>query len=655
VTDYRGSRSAFHYGPWHDGPDPLAPPVDLREALEQLGRDVMDGSSPRSALEELLRRGAGDTAGLDELTRRLWERRARIQRRHNLDGTLAEVRALLDEALTAERAALFPDPSDDARFRETQLDALPPGTAAAVRELADYDWRSEQARQAYQRIRDKLGQELMESRFQGMKQALSDVRPEDAERIRAMMADLNGLLLSHLRGEDTTDKFDRFMTAHGDFFPENPRTVEELIDALATRAAAAQRMMNSMSAQQRAELSELMAAAFGDPRLAEQVSTLDANLRALRPGEDWTSSARFRGQDPLGLGEGAQAMADLAELDALAEQLAQSYPGARLEDIDLEALSRQLGEDAGVDARRLSELERELRNQGLLERAADGSLHLSPKALRRLGETALSDVIGTLRSRRGERDTARAGAAGEPTGASRPWAFGDSEPWEVSRTVRNAVLRTASTGGDVRIDVSDVEVIETEQRARAAIALCVDTSWSMIQDGRWVPMKRTALALHHLVSTRFRSDELQLITFGRHASTVDIGELTAMEGVWEQGTNLHHALLLAGRHLRRNPDANPVVLVVTDGEPTAHLEPDGHAEFTYPPTPRTLSKTLAEVDALAKLGASVTVFMLGEDENLAKFVDIIARRGRGRVITPDLDGLGAAVVGDYLGNRKPRH
>jgi uncharacterized protein with von Willebrand factor type A (vWA) domain len=646
----------FEYGPIHDGPDPLAPPVDLRDALEALGRDVMEGSSPRSALEELLRRGTPNTAGLDELTRRLWERRARIQRKHNLDGTLNEVRALLDEALRAERTALFPDPSDDARFREAQLDALPPSTAGAVRELADYDWRSDQARAAYQQIRDKLGQELMQSRFEGMKDALSQVRPEDAERIRAMMADLNALLLAHLRGDDTVEQFERFMADHSDFFPENPRTVEELIDALAARAAAAQRMMNSMSDQQRAELSDLMAAAFGDPRLADQVSTLDANLRALRPGEDWTSSTRFRGQDPLGMGEGAQAMADLAELDALAEQLAQSYPGARLEDIDLEALSRQLGDDAGVDARRLAELERELRAQGMLQRAPDGTLHLSPKALRRLGETALSDVVGSLRARRGDRDTSRAGAAGEPTGAARPWQFGDSEPWDVSRTVRNAVLRTASTGGgEVRMDVSDVEIVETEQRARAAVALCVDTSWSMVQDGRWVPMKRTALALHHLVSTRFRSDELQLITFGRHASTVDIGELTAMEGVWEQGTNLHHALLLAGRHLRRNPDAHPVVLVVTDGEPTAHLEPDGHAEFQYPTTPRTLVKTLAEVDAVAKLGASVTVFMLGDDPSLAEFVDMIARRSGGKVVKPDLDGLGTAVVANYLRTRRTRH
>ncbi|MGW5051765.1 VWA domain-containing protein [Actinokineospora sp. NPDC004072] len=639
----------YRYAPWDDGPDPLAPPVDLRAALDRLGADVMDGSSPRSALDELLRRGV-DGAGLDELTRRLWERRSRIQRRNNLDGTLREVRELLDRALAAERRELFPDPADDARFREAQLDALPPGTAAAVRDLAGYDWRSEQARADYQSIRDRLGQELMESRFQGMKQALSEVQPQDVDRIRAMMADLNELLLAHLRGDDTDERFAEFMRRHGEFFPENPRTVDELVDALAARAAAAQRMMNSMSAQQRAELQELLSGAFGDPRLAEQVATLDANLRALRPGEDWTSSARFRGRDPLGLGDGAQALADLAEIDALAEQLAQSYPGARLEDIDLEALGRQLGDDAVVDARRLAELERELRAQGLLERAADGTLRLSPKALRRLGEAALSDVVGALRTRRGARDTRTAGAAGEPTGASRPWQFGDTEPWDVPRTVRNAVLR----GSPVRIDVSDVEVVETEQRSRAAVALCVDTSWSMVQDNRWVPMKRTALALHHLVQTRFRGDNLQLITFGRHAATVDIGTLTALEGVWEQGTNLHHALLLAGRHLRANPDAQPVVLVVTDGEPTAHLEPDGEAVFNYPTTPRTIAKTLSEVDRLTRLGATLSIFKLGDDARLATFVDLVARRASGRVVTPDLDGLGPAVVGDYLRSRRSR-
>ncbi|MBY8859505.1 VWA domain-containing protein [Nocardia sp. CA2R105] len=643
----------YSYGPYHDGPDPLAPPLDLRDALDQIGREVMEGSSPRRALEELLRRGMRDMRGLDELTRQVWQRRADITRRNRLDGTLQEVRRLLDEALDAERRALFPDPSDDARFAEAQLDALPPSTAAAVGELSEYDWRSETGRENYQKIRDMLGQELLESRFQGMKQALQSTTPEDVERIKRMMSDLNDLLTAHARGEDTEQQFAEFMAEHGEFFPENPRDTDELIDALAARSAAAQRMLNSMSEQQRAELSDLIGQAFGDPDVAAQVAALDANLRALRPGEDWESAQRFRGQDPLGMGEGAQAMQDLAELDALAEQLGQSYPGARLEDIDLDALTRQLGDEARVDARRLAELERELRRQGLFERAPDGSLRLTPKALRRLGETALRAVVGQLRSRRGERDTALAGAAGEPTGASRLWRFGDTEPWDVSRTVRNAVLRSASAGSrSVRLDVSDVEIVETEQRSRAAVALCVDTSWSMVQEGRWVPMKRTALALHQLISTRFRSDALEVITFGRHAGSVDVSELTALEGVWEQGTNLHHALLLAARHLRRHPDAVPVVLVVTDGEPTAHLESDGEAYFNWPPQPRTLAVTMTQVDALAKLGASITVFMLGDEPRLAAFVDLVARRSGGRVIAPDLDGLGAAVVSDYLHGRR---
>jgi len=644
----------YSYGPYHDGPDPLAPPIDLRDALDEIGQDVMGGSSPRSALEEMLRRGTRNTPGLDELTRRVWQRRSEIQRRNNLDGTLREVQRLLNEALEAERRALFPDPSDEARLAEAELDALPPGTAAAVRELTDYQWRSEQGRQNYEQIRDLLGRELLESRFEGMKQALQGTTPEDVERVNQMLSDLNALLDAHARGlDDVDERFTEFMRRHGEFFPENPRDVEELIDALAARAAAAQRMMNSMSEEQRNELMSLAQQAFGDPRIAQQLSNLDAQLRAARPGEDWTSSARFRGQDPLGLGEGAQAMQDLAELDALAEQLAQSYPGARLEDIDIEALERQLGKDAGVDARRLSELERELRRQGLFERAPDGSLRLSPKALRRLGQTALADVVQSLRGKTGQREQESAGAAGEPTGASRPWRFGDMQPWDTSRTVRNAVLRTASVGGGrVALDVSDVEVVETEHRSRAAVALLVDTSWSMVAEGRWLPMKRTALALHQLITTLFRNDALQLITFGRYAQSVELEELVGLEGAWEQGTNAHHALLLAGRHLRRHPDAQPVVLMVTDGEPTAHLEPDGEAWFDYPPAPETLYKTVSEVDRLAKLGAAVTVFRLGDDPRLEAFVDLIARRSGGRVLAPDLDGLGAAVVGDYLRTRR---
>jgi uncharacterized protein with von Willebrand factor type A (vWA) domain len=648
-------RPGYQYGPYVDGPDPLAPPFDLRAPMDEIGRDVMEGSSPRRALQELLRRGMENPGnrlrGLDELTRELYQRRSKLQRENRLDGTLQEVRELLQRALDAERDSLGRQDTDDARFREMQLDALPSDTGGAVRELGEYDWQSAEAREAYEEIRDLLGRELLDQRFAGMKQAMQNATPEDVEAIREMLDALNALLENHAAGQDTTEQFAEFMAQHGEHFPENPQTTEELIDLLAQRAAAAQRMLNSMSAEQRAELMELSQQAFGDPRLSEALSRLDAQLQGLRPGEDWDGQGRFRGENPMGMGEATRAMEELGQLDALAEQLSQSYPGARLEDIDLESVGKHLGDQARVDARALADLERELQKQGLFTRAADGSLQLSPKALRRLGESALREVVDRIGARRGERETNRSGAAGEATGATRPWAFGDTEAWNVPKTLLNAQLRRAA--GDLRrLDVTDVEIVETEQKTRACVALCVDTSWSMVQDGRWVPMKRTALALHQLISTRFRGDDLKLITFGRHARSVELGELVGLDGAYEQGTNLHHAMLLAGAHLRRNPDAQPVVLVVTDGEPTAHLEADGHAEFDYPTSPATLRATVAEVDRLTGLRAAFTFFVLGDDPRLAAFMDGLARRCGGRVVAPSLDGLGAEVVADYLRTRR---
>ncbi len=641
----------MRYGPYVEGPDPLAPPFDLRAAMDEIGRDVMEGSSPRAAMQELLRRGLGERRGLDDLTREVWQRRSRLQRENRLDGTLQQVRELLQRALDAERDALGRRDDDDARFREMSLDALPSDTGGAVRELEAYDWQSGDAREAYQEIRDLLGREMLDQRFAGMKQAMQNATPADVERIREMLDDLNSLLANHARGQDTQEQFAGFMDRHGEFFPENPQTTEELVDLLAQRAAAAQRMLNSMTPEQRAELMELSQQAFGDPRLAQALAQLDAQLESLRPGEDWDGRGRFRGDNPMGMGEATRAMEQLGQLDALAEQLAQSYPGARMEDIDLDVLGEQLGDQARVDARALTELQRELEREGLFSRAADGSLQLSPKALRRLGESALSDVVDRIGARRGERDTRRSGAAGEATGATRPWAFGDTEAWNVPRTMLNAQLRLA--GGDSRrLDVTDVEVVETEQRTRAAVALCVDTSWSMVQDGRWVPMKRTALALHQLISTRFRGDDLELITFGPYARSVELGELVGLEGTWEKGTNLQHALLLAERHLRRHPDAQPVVLVVTDGEPTSHLEPDGTPFFDWPPARETLRATVAQVDRVAALHASITFFMLGDDPRLAEFIDGVARRCGGRVVAPTVDGLGAEVVSDYLRTRR---
>lgn len=639
------------YGPYDGGPDPLAPPVDLREALAAIGDDVLSGTSPRHALRELLRRGNRDMRGLDDLAAQANRRRRELLRRNNLDGTLDEVRKLLDKAVLEERKELARALDDDARFNEMRIEELPPSTAQAVQDLADYNWRSEQARADYEKIRDLLGREVLDQRFSGMKQALEGATDEDREQIRQMLADLNQLLDAHSRGVDTAEQFAEFMDKHGRYFPDNPRNVEELLDSLAQRAAAAQRLRNSLSQEQRDELDALAQQAFGDPSLMSELSQLDQFLQAARPGEDWEGSQQFRGDNGMGLGEGTGALQDIAELESLADQLSQQYAGAALDDIDPELLARQLGDEAAADARTLADLEKALQEQGFFDRAPDGQWRLSPKAMRQLGQTALRDVAGQLSSRTGQRDTRRAGAMGEPTGASREWEFGDTEPWDVTRTITNAVLRDPGRM-PVRLSVVDVEVAETEQRSQAAVALLVDTSFSMVMEDRWVPMKRTALALNHLVSTRFRSDELQLIAFGRHAHVLSPSELAGLDGAWDQGTNLHHALLLAARHLRRHSNAQPVVLIVTDGEPTAHLEADGEARFDYPPSARTLGLTVRALDAVARLGAKVTFFRLGEDPGLARVVDRMAHRVGGRVIAPDLDGLGAAVVSDYMRGRR---
>ena len=280
----RGHGRSSRYSAYTGGPDPLAPPVDLREALEQIGQDVMEGSSPRRALSELMRRGTQNMRGADRLAAEANRRRRELLQRNNLDGTLAEVKKLLDEAVLAERKELARALDDDARFNELQLEALSPSPAKAVQELSDYDWRSAEAREKYEQIKDLLGREMLDQRFAGMKQALENATDEDRQRVNEMLDDLNDLLDKHSRGEDTQQDFDDFMAKHGEFFPENPRNVDELLDSLAQRAAAAQRFRNSLSADQRAELDALAQQAFGSPSLMNALNRLDAHLQAARPG-----------------------------------------------------------------------------------------------------------------------------------------------------------------------------------------------------------------------------------------------------------------------------------------------------------------------------------------------------------------------------------
>ncbi len=669
----------YRYGAWSGGPDPLAAPYDVRAAVDAVGEEVLAGGSLREALRDLLRRGTEEGRGLDDLEARARRMRQEVKRRGRLDGTVTRARALLDQALAAERDALADreaaargedgtgEPDLDAQFVQARLDALPRSTAAAVRELADYDWVSDEARAAYEQILDDLRGEVLDQRFAGMRDALRAMRgdgdpgrdPAASQRLREMLEDLNDLLAQHAAGQDTTDAFREFMERHGDLFPDDPQDTEELIDSLARQAAAAEQLMRSLSPAQREELGQLMAQALEGSGLADQMAALQENLRALRPDLPWDRAQRMQGDEPLGYGAATGALGELADLDDLIEQLGQEHAGATLDDVDVAAVERRLGRGAADDVRRLAELESELRRQGWLTRGDEGWT-LSPKALRRLGSTALRHVFADLESgRRGQHDLRSAGAAGEATGASRAWEFGDTQPLDVVRTVGNALRRTAGTAaadtsGAVALDVADFEVVETERRAGAAVALCVDLSFSMVAEGRWGPMKQTALALAHLVATRFPQDALQIIGFGRYAMPLTQVELAGVEPDYQQGTNLAHALALAGRHVRRHSASDPVVLVVTDGEPTAHLGPDGEALFMWPPHPSTIQATVQQVDQLARYGAVLNVFMLGEDAGLRRFVDAVARRAGGRVLTPSAQDLGRYVVSDYLRARRGR-
>ena len=651
--------ATYRYGRYTDGPDPLALPYDVRGAVDEMGDAVLAGGSPAEALRDLLRKGlSGPEArrGLDDLLRRVRDRQREIRGRGRLDGILEQARALLDTAIGQERAELFPDPSDEARLREADLDALPADTAQAIRRLSDYDWRSPAARQTFERLRDLLRSEVLDSQFRGMRQALSSPDPQAMQRIKDMLADLNAMLAADARGEHTQADFDRFMERYGDLFPDHPRNLEELVDSLVSRMAAAERLLRSLTPEQREELAGLMASALDDAGLAAEMAALADALRARRPDLDragMMGGVQMSGEEPLGLSDATSALAELADLAELETALGQDYPGASLDDIDEDAVRRALGRQAVDDIEALRRLERELERQGYLTRNG-GRLELTPKAVRRLGDTALRRIFADLDfgRRSGDHDQRDAGQAGELTGTTRPWEFGDEQPLDVPVTVRNALLRRApGPGGRVKLSARDFEVAETERRTAAVVSLLVDLSYSMHLRGTWAVAKQTALALHALLRSRFPQDAVQVVGFSNYARELRETDLAALGWDMVQGTNLHHALLLSGRHIDRHPEHQPVVLIVTDGEPTAHLQRDGRSWFDWPPSPETLELTLAEVDKMTRRHAALNIFMLADDARLSAFVDNVARRNGGRVLQAAPERLGEYVIRDFLRTR----
>ena len=636
------------YSRWDDTQDPFGPELSAGELLEELSDDALSGLGIEGALSRLMRRGMrGSFDGLDALRARLRERRAREQGNLDLAGPLEELRDRLDDIVDRERSTLSFRAEDDARMREAFLDALPPDVPGRIGELSDYRFADPEAQAAFDELLEHIREQVMGAYFRSMAEGLRSMSPDDLARFGDMLADLNRMIEQRERGEPYD--FERFMQRHGDFFPGDPKTLDELLEQMAARMAAMSRLLASLSPEERAELRALAEQVLQDMDLAFEVDRLGSNLASAFPNLGWGEPTLAGGDEPLPLSATIDAMERLHDLEELDRSLRGDYPGASIDDVDEDALRQALGEAAVRDLRRLKEIERALERAGLVSRER-GRLEVTPKGARSMGERALVRVFEELRrDREGVHEAREAGGLAEPTGATRPWRFGDAGQIAVQRSVFNAVVR-GGPGARVRIEPEDLELLEAEQRTEAATALLLDLSFSMPLRGHDVHAKRMALALHALIEGRYPHDTLYLIGFSDYARRMQPRELAAAG--WERvyGTNMHHAFHLAGRLLAQHPRATRQVIMVTDGEPTAHLEGE-RAHFAWPPIPKTIRLTLAEAAKLSRSGVTLNVFMLEDSPGLIRFMERLAELTAGRVFLMDDRELGSFVLRDFVRRR----
>ncbi|MGB7805082.1 MAG: hypothetical protein WBM72_05720 [Actinomycetota bacterium] len=640
----------FRYSRWDGTQDPFGPDIAAADVLEQLSDEILMGGSADAALQRLLRRGMqGRFSGLDALKRRLRQRREEEQEMLNLAGPLEQIRERLDEILERERTELTFRDDDDARMRESFLDSLPPDAPGQVAELKEYRFSDAGAQQMFDALMQELREQVMGAHFRQMAEGMQSLTPEDIARFKDMLAELNGLIEMRDRGEDTQPAFEDFMTRHGDLFPDNPRTLDELLEHMAKRMAAMSRFMASLTPEQREELMGLSQQIMQDMDLAFEMDRLGSNLANAFPDMPWGDPVMGEGEGSMPMSAAVDVMERLHDYEDLDRSMQGDYAGAALDDVDEDALRRTLGDPAVQDLRRLKQIERALEKAGLVQRRR-GRLEVTPRGARRLGEKALTQIFDELkRDREGTHEARDAGGLAEPTGATRPWNFGDHGQIAVGKTVFNAVVRS-EPGQPVRLRPDDFEIVEAEQRTEAATALLLDLSFSMPLRGHFIHAKKMALALHALIEGRYPHDTLYLIGFSDYARQLQPEDLTAPGFERVYGTNMQHAFMLANRLLSQHPRATRQVIMVTDGEPTAHLE-DDQAYFNWPPVQETIERTLTEAIRLSKAGVRLNIFMLEESEGLARFMERLARVTSGRVFLMDDHRVGEFVLRDYVARR----
>lgn len=645
----------FRYSRW-DGTQRVD--FDADEVLDALADDLLRDDDPRRVLRRLMQQGMrrpdGERLpGLRDLLEQLRRQRQARLDRYDPGAGLEEIQRALDRVVAAERQALperVPDPRQRAR-RQRFLDGLPAGAADRLRQLQGYDFADPEARRQFEALLASLRRSLLAPFLSGLADALRSLRPGDLARLREMVQDLNRLLARRAAGEDPD--FEAFRRRWGEQFP-GVDNLDALLEHLARRLAALQSLMQSLSPEQRAELEAVMRELLlRDERLEAALRQLGATLADLLPLEDLVRRYPFRGAEGLPLEAALQVVEELQALDDLERALRGARSLDDLARLDAGRVEQLLGAEARRDLERLSALARRLEEAGYLER--DGAaLRLTARAIRRIADRALREVFARLaRDRFGGHAIARTGAGGEQTDESKPYEFGDPFLLDLRETVMRAVERQGP-GTPVRLAPADFAVHRTEQRTQAATVLMLDMSRSMLNNGYVPPAKKVTLALSALIRSQFPRDAFWVVGFSLYARQFRIEELPGLGwSDWNIGTNMQAGFALARRLLGRRPAANKQILLVTDGEPTAHLE-DGVAEFAYPPSRRTLEETLREVQRCTREGITINTFMLERSPWLVEFVEQMARLNRGRAFFTSPDRLGEYLVVDFVRARRQR-
>jgi len=655
----------FRYSAW-DGSQ-RGFDLDADGLLDEMTDDLLYHGDLHASLRRLMQQGMQDRngeelMGLRDMLQRLREQRREMLDRYDLGGVYEDIAEQLREVVDQERAGIEQrvddaQAADDrrrqeivedlAKERREQLDGLPPDLAGRVQELQQYDWMDDAARQRFEELMEQLKEQLLQSTFNQMSEGMQNMDPERMARMKDMLNELNQMLDQRASGEEPD--FDGFMERFGDFFPGNPQTLDELLEQMAQSMAQMQQMLNSMTPEQRAQLQALSESLLEDMDLRWQVDQLARNLQQAFPNLPWERSQPFRGDDPLSMGQMPGLLEQLGDMDDLEHLLRQATQPGELAEVDIDRARELLGDDAARSLERLAELAKMLEEAGLIEQR-EGRLELTPRGIRALGQKALGDLFRRLmKDRSGRHDSEREGLGHDPSYDHKPYEWGDPFRLDVQQTIKNAISRSGG-GTPVRLTPGDFEIERTEQVTRSATVLLLDVSMSMPMRDNFLPAKKVAMALHSLITSQFPRDYFGLVSFGRVAREVVPERLPEMSWDFEWGTNMQHAMLLARKMLRKQSGTKQIIMV-TDGEPTAHIE-NGEAYFSYPPSPVTIEETLKEVMRCTRDGIRINTFMLDESRYLRDFVERMMRLNGGRAFFTTPDNLGDYVLVDFLDQRR---